>query len=109
LPDGPLGIELRSDVCTTDQVHRNSGSAQRRLELPTGLLACAKDDAVDLESAGLAGFEDVQAAIIHTEILDARDHLNPLHFERRAVDPTGRLAEACSRLARLTLQQKDLA
>ena len=67
------------------------------------LLAAAADD-----PPGTSLFVEPEA-LADLSILDAAEHLHAAFLQRLAVDPAGRLAETLADLARLSLEQRDLA
>jgi hypothetical protein len=80
------------------------------VQVAARFLARAHDHVVDLEHTRCLFFTDgdVQPRVVDALVRDAADHLDAARLERRAMHPTGRLAEPGADARRLALQEEHL-
>jgi hypothetical protein len=78
LVDGPLGIELGSDVGTADAMDGDAGRDQRGLKIPQGLLAGTQNDMIHFEHASFCLHGDVQSTIVDAIVRHAGEHFDAM-------------------------------
>jgi hypothetical protein len=91
-----LGIQLSRLLGAADEVRAETESLQCVMERPAGFLTRANDDMIDRQHHGLAIFFYMQAGIIDSHVFNAAPSLYATHLERRAVNPSGGLAQTRS-------------
>ena len=110
LRDRAPRVELGGDVGAADQRDRASRlRAAARASSRRGSCPAQTTIVSTSSTLRLAVDADVQSGVVDPLVLDAGNHRHAALLEQRAPDPAGGLREALADLARLALQQPDLA